>query len=77
MRFNLFEHLCLDFYNQGAGSRGTTCPQTQGELRSTSGFIAPPEWQALGSVTCSLCLGLYAIIFIELCFNFMFVFYVF
>jgi hypothetical protein len=29
-----------------AGSGGTTCPQTQGKLRSTSGFIAPPEGRA-------------------------------
>jgi hypothetical protein len=31
---------------QGVGSRGTTCPQTRGELRSTSGFTAPREGQA-------------------------------
>jgi hypothetical protein len=42
----LFEHLCLGFYNQGAVSGGTTCPQNHDELRSTSCFIAPPERRA-------------------------------
>jgi hypothetical protein len=59
------------------GSGGTTCPQTQGELRSTSDFIAPPEQRATRGTTGSLCLVLYAIIFIELCFNFMSIFCVF
>jgi hypothetical protein len=31
---------------RGVGSEGTTCPRTQGELRSTLGFTAPPEGQA-------------------------------
>jgi hypothetical protein len=49
----------------------TTCPRTQGELQSTSGFIAPPERRAPGDATGSLCLALYAIIFIEFYSNFM------
>jgi hypothetical protein len=60
----------IHFPSQGADSGGTTYPRTQGELRSTSGFTSPPEGGGSGCAMSSLCLALYIIMFIELCFNF-------